>query len=184
MVDRRLGRRKLCAVHRGELGGGTGAERLVRGRIEPREERLGMDDSRDGGQVALVDGMCHEFHPLVGLLHRLDVRADLSRQREPFRRLARRMVERDTEPARRRQHPAAKTGRTEFTDNVRMKNGKPTRVVDAEEFIAAAEKAYARVAPTIDRRLAELNGYRDTLANRVKARRSNEIAGIGMTGRS
>ena len=36
-----------------------------------------------------------------------------------------------------------------------------------EEFIAAAEKAYARVAPTIDRRLAELNGYRDTLANRV-----------------
>jgi hypothetical protein len=71
------------------------------------------------------------------------------------------------EPARRRQHPAEKSGRTEFTDNVRMKNGKPTRVVDAEEFIAAAEKAYARVAPTIDRRVAELNGYRDTLATRV-----------------
>ncbi len=70
-------------------------------------------------------------------------------------------------PARRRQHPAAKNGRTDFSDNVRMKNGKPTRVVDAEDFIVAAEKAFDRVAPTIDRRVTELKGYRDTLATRV-----------------
>lgn len=71
------------------------------------------------------------------------------------------------EPARRRQHAAEKSGRTDYTDNVRMKNGKPTRVVDAEEFITAAEKAFERVAPTIDRRVTELKGYRDTLATRV-----------------
>lgn len=73
------------------------------------------------------------------------------------------------EPARRRQHPAERGGRTDFTDNVRMKNGKPTRVVDAEEFIAAAEQAYNRVAPAIDRRLKELDGYRATLEQRVAA---------------
>lgn len=71
------------------------------------------------------------------------------------------------DPARRRQHPAERSGRTEFSDNVRMKNGRPTRVVDAEEFITAAETAYNRVAPAIDRRVKELNGYRDTLATRV-----------------
>lgn len=52
--------------------------------------------------------------------------------------------------------------------DVRMVNGKPTRFVDAEEFIAAAEKAFARVGPAIDRRVKELNGYRDTLAQRVE----------------
>lgn len=71
------------------------------------------------------------------------------------------------EPARRRQHPAEKGGRTEVTGNVRMKNGKPTRYVDAEEFVAAAEKAFARVTPAIDRRMKELDGYRDTLTTRV-----------------
>lgn len=71
------------------------------------------------------------------------------------------------DPARRRQHPAERGGRTEYSDNVRMKNGRPTRVVDAEEFIAAAEQAYGRVAPAIDRRLRELDGYRNTLAQRV-----------------
>lgn len=71
------------------------------------------------------------------------------------------------DPARRRQHPAERGGRTEYSDNVRMKNGRPTRVVDAEEFIVAAEKAFARVSPAIDRRLKELNGYRDTLETRV-----------------
>lgn len=71
------------------------------------------------------------------------------------------------DPARRRQHPAEGSGRTEYSDNVRMKNGRPTRVVDAEEFIAAAEKAFARVSPAIDRRLKELEGYRDALATRV-----------------
>ena len=73
------------------------------------------------------------------------------------------------EPARRRQHPAEKGGRTQVTGNVRMKNGKPTRYVDAEELVAAAEKAFARVTPAIDRRVKELNGYRDTLATRVAA---------------
>ncbi len=73
------------------------------------------------------------------------------------------------DPARRRQHPAERGGRTDYTDNVRMKNGRPTRVVDAEEFIAAAEQAFARVSPAIDRRVKELNGYRDTLAQRVAA---------------
>lgn len=71
------------------------------------------------------------------------------------------------DPARRRQHPAERGGRTDFSGNVRMKNGKPTRVVDAEEFITAAERAFARVAPAVDRRLKELDGYRDTLATRV-----------------
>jgi len=72
-------------------------------------------------------------------------------------------------PARRRQHPAERGGRTEISGDVRMVNGKPTRFVDAEEFIAAAEKAFARVGPAIDRRVKELNGYRDTLAQRVEA---------------
>lgn len=54
-----------------------------------------------------------------------------------------------------------------MTGNVRMKNGKPTRYVDAEKFIAAAEKAFARVSPAVDRRVAELKGYRDTFAARV-----------------
>jgi hypothetical protein len=76
-------------------------------------------------------------------------------------------------PARRRQHPAEKGGRTEISGDVRMVNGKPTRVVDAEEFIAAAEKAFARVSPAIDRRIKELNGYRDTLATRVAAALDN-----------
>ena len=123
------------------------------------------------------------LHPdsLLGIGERLDVQGTvgtnvLAAAREALRSgydLFGRMndAERDlqamAEPARRRQHAAEKGGRTEYTDNVRMKNGKPTRVVDAEEFIAAAEKAYARVAPTIDRRVAELNGYRDTLATRV-----------------
>jgi hypothetical protein len=71
------------------------------------------------------------------------------------------------DPARRRQHPAEKSGRTELSGDIRMVKGKPTRVVDAEEFIAAAEKAFERVAPTIDRRVAELNGYQTTLATRV-----------------
>lgn len=71
------------------------------------------------------------------------------------------------EPARRRQHPAEKGGRTEVTGNVRMVNGKPTRVVDAEEFIAAAERAFGRVGPAIDRRVRELDGYRTTLEQRV-----------------
>lgn len=71
------------------------------------------------------------------------------------------------DPARRRQHPAERGGRTDYTDNVRMKNGKPTRVVDAEEFIVAAEQAFARVGPAIDRRLKELDGYRNTLEQRV-----------------
>ena len=71
------------------------------------------------------------------------------------------------EPARRRQHPAERGGRTEVSGNVRMVNGKPTRVVDAEEFITAAERAFARVGPAIDRRVKELDGYRDTLATRV-----------------
>lgn len=71
------------------------------------------------------------------------------------------------EPARRRQHPVERGGRTELSGDIRMVKGKPTRVVDAEEFITAAEKAFDRVAPTIDRRVAELNGYRDTLATRV-----------------
>ncbi|EPR18286.1 hypothetical protein M527_13205 [Sphingobium indicum IP26] len=73
------------------------------------------------------------------------------------------------DPARRRQQAAERGGRTEFSDNVRMRNGRPTRVVDADEFINAAEKAFDRVAPTIDRRVTELNGYRDTLASRVAA---------------
>jgi len=71
------------------------------------------------------------------------------------------------DPARRRQQAAERGGRTEYTGDVRMKNGKPTRVVDAEEFIVAAEKAFARIGPAIDRRMKELNGYRDTLATRV-----------------
>lgn len=71
------------------------------------------------------------------------------------------------DPARRRQQPAERGGRTEYIGDVRMKNGKPTRVVDAEEFIVAAEKAFARVSPAIDRRLKELNGYRDALEGRV-----------------
>jgi len=73
------------------------------------------------------------------------------------------------DPARRRQHPAQRGGRTEITGDVRMKDGKPTRFVDAEEFVSAAEKAFARVGPAIDRRITELNGYRDTLATRVTA---------------
>lgn len=71
------------------------------------------------------------------------------------------------DPARRRQHPVERGGRTDYSDNVRMKNGKPTRVVDAEEFIVAAEQAFARVGPAIDRRVKELNGYRDALEGRV-----------------
>jgi len=71
------------------------------------------------------------------------------------------------DPARRRQYAADKGGRTDYSDNVRMKNGKPTRVVDAEEFIVAAEQAFARVGPAIDRRLKELEGYRTTLEQRV-----------------
>ncbi|API58924.1 hypothetical protein BSL82_06020 [Tardibacter chloracetimidivorans] len=71
------------------------------------------------------------------------------------------------DPARRRQHAAERGGRTDYSDNVRMKNGKPTRVVDAEDFITAAEQAFARVSPAIDRRMKELNGYRDVLATRV-----------------
>lgn len=71
------------------------------------------------------------------------------------------------DPARRRQYAAEKGGRTDYSDNVRMKNGKPTRVVDAEEFIVAAEQAFARVGPAIDRRLKELEGYRTTLEQRV-----------------
>ncbi|OCC24871.1 hypothetical protein MB02_05275 [Croceicoccus estronivorus] len=71
------------------------------------------------------------------------------------------------DPARRRQHPAERGGRSELSGDIRMVKGKPTRVVDAEEFITSAEKAFDRVAPTIDRRVTELNGYRDTLATRV-----------------
>lgn len=70
------------------------------------------------------------------------------------------------DPAVRRQHPG---GRTEYTDNVRMIRGRPTRVQDATEFIDAAEKAFVRTAPAIDRRMAELRGYRETLAKRVAA---------------
>jgi hypothetical protein len=73
------------------------------------------------------------------------------------------------DPALRRQHPVAKSARTEVTDNVRMVNGTPRRIVDAEDFIAAAERALARTSPAIDRRLAELTGYRDALAKRVEA---------------
>ncbi|MBS0254010.1 MAG: hypothetical protein JSS36_02070 [Proteobacteria bacterium] len=71
------------------------------------------------------------------------------------------------EPALRRQHPADKGGRTEVTGNVRMVNGTPTRIVDAEEFIEAADRAFKRVAPAVDRRVSELTRYRDTLASRV-----------------
>lgn len=71
------------------------------------------------------------------------------------------------EPAVRRQHPADRGGHTEVSSNVRMVGGKPTRVVDAAEFITAAEQALARVSPAVDRRMAELKGYRDTLAQRV-----------------
>lgn len=71
------------------------------------------------------------------------------------------------EPAVRRQHPVAGTARSEYGDNVRMIRGRPTRVQDATEFIDAAEKAFARTAPAIDRRMRELRGYRDTLAARV-----------------
>ncbi|ALC13686.1 hypothetical protein [Sphingopyxis sp. 113P3] len=70
-------------------------------------------------------------------------------------------------PARRRQHPVERGGRTEISGDVRMVKGKPTRVVDATEFIAAAEQAFARVSPAIDRRVKELNGYRQTLETRV-----------------
>jgi hypothetical protein len=71
------------------------------------------------------------------------------------------------DPALRRQHPVDRGGRTEVTDNVRMVNGKPTRIIDAEAFIDAADAAFKRVAPAIDRRVTELKGYRDTLAGRV-----------------
>ncbi|KWV95943.1 hypothetical protein [Erythrobacter sp. AP23] len=73
------------------------------------------------------------------------------------------------DPAVRRQHPAAKGGRSQMTDNVRMIDGTPTRVVDAEEFIKAAERAMDRIAPAIDRRVRELRGYRDKLASRVES---------------
>jgi hypothetical protein len=68
------------------------------------------------------------------------------------------------DPVIRRQHPG---GRVEYGDNVRMIRGRPTRVQDATEFIDAAERAFARTAPAIDRRMRELRGYRDTLAARV-----------------
>jgi len=71
------------------------------------------------------------------------------------------------EPAVRRQHPADRGGHTEVSGNVHMVNGKPTRIVDAEEFITAAERALARVSPAVDRRMTELKGYRDALAQRV-----------------
>lgn len=77
------------------------------------------------------------------------------------------------EPAIRRQHPVAGSARTEYSDNVRMIRGRPTRVQDATEFIDAAEKAFARTAPAIDRRMRELRGYRDTLATRVSAALDN-----------
>jgi len=123
------------------------------------------------------------LHPdsLLGIGERLDVQGTvgtnaLAAAREALRSgydLFGRMndAERDlqaiAEPARRRQHPAERGGRSELSGDIRMVKGKPTRVVDAEEFITAAEKAFDRVAPTIDRRVTELNGYRDTLATRV-----------------
>ncbi|OYX52370.1 MAG: hypothetical protein B7Y97_01100 [Sphingomonas sp. 32-66-10] len=70
-------------------------------------------------------------------------------------------------PAVRRQHPAANGGGTEIVGDIRMVNGRPTRVVNTEELIAAAERALDRVAPAVDRRVAELTRYRDTLAGRV-----------------
>lgn len=72
------------------------------------------------------------------------------------------------EPAVRRQHPADRGGRTEITGNVRMVNGKPTRIVNTEDFVAAAEQAFARTSPAVDRRMTELQGYRDALAKRVE----------------
>lgn len=73
------------------------------------------------------------------------------------------------EPAVRRQHPVAGSAHTDVTDNVRMVRGKPTRIVDAEEFIDAADRAFQRIAPAVDRRVTELKGYRATLEGRVAA---------------
>jgi hypothetical protein len=54
-----------------------------------------------------------------------------------------------------------------------MIRGRPTWVQDATEFIDAAERAFARTAPAIDRRMRELRGYRDTLAARVTSALDN-----------
>jgi hypothetical protein len=97
-------------------------------------------------------------------------RAALSLCYDLFGRLndAERDLQAAAEPAVRRQHPADRGGRTEITSNIRMVNGKPTRIVSTEEFVEAAEQAFARTSPVLDRRLAELQGYRDALAKRVE----------------
>lgn len=73
------------------------------------------------------------------------------------------------EPALRRQHAIRDGGHTEVTSNVRMIRGAPTRFQDATEFVAAADKAFARISPVVDRRMRELRGYRDQLSARVAA---------------
>lgn len=51
--------------------------------------------------------------------------------------------------------------------DVRMVNGAPTLVVASEELIGAAREAWARIGPSIDRRMKELKGLHETLGKRV-----------------
>ncbi|MGY3693371.1 hypothetical protein ACVIGA_003451 [Bradyrhizobium sp. USDA 3240] len=53
--------------------------------------------------------------------------------------------------------------------DVRMVNGVPTLVVATDELVEAAQQAWARIGPSIDRRMKELKGLHQTLESRVAA---------------
>jgi hypothetical protein len=52
-------------------------------------------------------------------------------------------------------------------DDIRLVNGTPTVHIDHEAFVTAAEQAFTRIAPQVDRRVRELEGIQETLSKRV-----------------
>jgi hypothetical protein len=52
-------------------------------------------------------------------------------------------------------------------DDVRLLKGTPAVGVDHETFVNAAEQAYSRIAPQVERRVRELEGIKETLSELV-----------------
>lgn len=69
-------------------------------------------------------------------------------------------------PATRRQHPG---GRTEYSDHVRFaaRTGKPQVHADMEALVEAANHSFNLIAPSLDRRLAEVSRHIKALEGRI-----------------
>jgi hypothetical protein len=84
----------------------------------------------------------------------------------------------DAEAALRRleEKPYSRASKSDY----RMKGGRPAILVQSEELMSAAQKAFERLTPTIDRRVKELQTLQKTLGSRVdeaiddKSRRTPE----------